>query len=412
MVGGRYVLGRLLGRGASGSVHAAQHAFTGVQVALKLIAPARGPCDDNARGRFFREARIAGSLDHPGVVRVLDAGIDEASGSAFIAMERLHGTTLGRWFEERRPGPRDIVEVMCRVTDALAHAHEKGLVHRDVKPGNVFVVPRDDGEYDVKLLDFGLCRGDGNDRVTRTGFLVGTPYYMSPERALEGDESLCPSADVWSVGAMLYEALSGAPPFPGQSPALILKATIEDPPAPLSGAHPAVSKLVFACLEKAPADRPPNGQALLERLVACGAAMDATVAVAVTPPPVAVTPAPVAVTPAPSVPDAMWLYCAPTDARALAPAPVSGLARALLGLFSVGLLSVHAPSPVAPDGGVAAAANAFEHDEVRRAATSKSDPPARWSASDWAGPIPPRAAVPKPKRATKKKRRRRTGARR
>ncbi len=115
-------------------------------------------------------------------------------------MERLRGTTFDQWVTHCRPSPRAIVELMLQIAEPLAYAHEQGLVHRDVKPANVFVIPPDDGGTDVKLLDFGLCRSDVADRVTRTGFLVGTPFYMSPERALEGDDGLVPTAaPSWSV---------------------------------------------------------------------------------------------------------------------------------------------------------------------------------------------------------------------
>ncbi len=350
MVGGRYVIGGLLGRGASGTVHAAQHAFTGAQVALKIIAPARGPADDDTRARFMREARVAGSLDHPGVVRIFDAGIDDG-GSAFIAMERLHGVTLDRWCRDHQPSPREFVKLLARVADALAHAHENGLVHRDVKPGNVFVVPRADGGFCAKLLDFGLCRGGGDDRVTRTGFLVGTPYYMSPERALEGDDALTPAADVWSLGAMLYEGLSGRRPFEGDGPAQVLRATIQSEPAPLEGVHPTLVDIVGRCLRKDAARRPADGAALRALLQRCVIELDAAVD--------EVEP-PAAEHPGAAVPDAMRLYCAPTDARMLLGPPPSRLMRWLLVALAACLVSMAPPLEPEPVIGQVALAPTFE----------------------------------------------------
>ncbi len=388
MIGGRYILGRLLGTGASGSVFVAQHAFTGADVALKIIAQAHGPDDDDARARFLREARVAGSLDHESIVRVFDAGLDD-SGVAFLAMERLEGMTLEEWLEAHAPSQRELVELMVRVADALGHAHARGLVHRDVKPANVFVVPRPLNRYDLKLLDFGLCRAQTSDRVTRAGFLVGTPLYMSPERALEGEDALRPSADVWSVGAMMYQALTGRPPFSGDTAMEVLQAIVEREPDPLDedcpDVHPALVGLVARCLNKSPAERPADGRALNVLLRECAEQMDAP------------THAPAFAEPAmvldPQSTDSLRLYCMATDARMPAPprARLLRRGRAFLCALSLLLLSTH-PSP------------------------TTAAPPVPVPVFDWAGPPPPRAvAVPttkkKLRKAMKKKPRRRARVR-
>jgi serine/threonine protein kinase len=237
-IAGKYKLGRLLGRGGMGSVYTGEHVVTGRAVAIKRMARELAVRED-ARRRFVREAQAVGRLEHPNVVEVLDAGVDEADGVPYVVQSLLRGATL-RAYMTRHPQPGSVVAIglVLPILRALAAAHEAGLVHRDVKPSNVFLAQVADlgGDRVIpKLLDFGISKftdtkPEEATLLTDTGAAVGTAAYMSPEQA-SAERDVDGRADVWAVGVMLYELLAGERPFEAPSPALLLlKVVSQDPP--------------------------------------------------------------------------------------------------------------------------------------------------------------------------------------
>jgi hypothetical protein len=205
----RYELLDVLGVGGMGVVFLARHRFTDERVALKVIHPDLATNGDVSR-RFAREAQAPASIHHPGIVRVFDASVDEASGEMYLAMELLQGNDLATSLERG-------VAVTLQVLDALAAAHARGFVHRDIKPENVFLTPRAEGGWKATLLDFGIARrlDPALNGMTSPGLVVGTLWYMSPEQAR--GSAVDHRADLWSVGAMLFHALAGRLPFDGDN---------------------------------------------------------------------------------------------------------------------------------------------------------------------------------------------------
>ncbi len=225
LVHGRYRLEAVLGRGGMGTVYAARHEVTGRRVAVKLLHP-RPDWSAAEVERLLREARISARLGHPNVIEVVDAGTDE-DGAPFIAMELLRGESLRARLE--REGRFDVataIRVARAVLSALAAAHDAGIVHRDVKPENVFLALREGDDERVLLLDFGISKvlksHNGSiapETLTETGAIVGTVAYMSPEQ-LRGEE-VDGRSDLWATGVLLYELLTGRTPFTGKTPALL-----------------------------------------------------------------------------------------------------------------------------------------------------------------------------------------------
>jgi hypothetical protein len=257
VLGGRYRLRSRLAAGGMGAVWAAEDLVLGREVAVKVLGDALAT-DRLAALRLRREARAAGRLVHPGIARVLDLGED--GGRPYLVMELLHGESLAARLARAGPlAPAEAVRVVAAAADALDAAHRAGIVHRDVKPGNVFVA----GGGDVKLLDFGIASAAGDTAVTG-GDLLGTAAYLAPERVLGHDAT--PAADVYALGVLLYELLAGRPPFAGDTGTALAVAHVHAHPAPLRAVAPqAPPALAAACehaLAKDPADRPPSTAAL------------------------------------------------------------------------------------------------------------------------------------------------------
>jgi serine/threonine protein kinase len=236
---GRYQLLRDLGRGAAGVVFEARHVFTGRFAAVKVLAPGPGPSNiAELRARLQREGQAMASIRHPGVVEVLDGGVTP-DGASYVVMEMLEGRTLeGLLAARTRLSVENVAAVGLQLCDALAAVHQVGIVHRDVKPSNIIVVRGADELERVKLVDFGVAKMDqpGDDKLTRSGAILGTPAYMSPEQLLALDD-VDHRADVYAVGVTMFECLSGAVPYSGNYPQVLLAATGEQPsPSVRSGA--------------------------------------------------------------------------------------------------------------------------------------------------------------------------------
>src|SRR5581483_4849480 len=244
---GEFQLVRPIGKGSMGEVWEATQASLGRHVALKIL-PEEAARDPASLERFRREAQAAAKLQHRHIVSVFGVGAQE--GTAFYAMEYVRGRSLRDILARGPVEPRKIGKWGIQVAEALDYAHRAGVVHRDVKPANIII--RDETE-DAALADFGLALLDDARSITRSGVILGTPLYMSPEQALgRGAE---PRPDVWSLGVTLYEALAGRPPFDSNDLRdLIIRITERDP-SPIAGAPWELEAIVLKALAKRPDDR-------------------------------------------------------------------------------------------------------------------------------------------------------------
>jgi serine/threonine-protein kinase len=266
---GRYVIERRLGRGAMGAVYLARDPRINRAVALKVI-PIEKEFEDEeleeARLRFFREAESAGRLTHPNIITVYDCGEDKHL--AYIAMEYLQGIPMTQFCDPKKLlAPNKALELCARTADALDYAHNQGVIHRDIKPANVLYSLRQDL---LKISDFGVARLTDNNR-TKTGIVLGTPMYMSPEQL--NAENLTGHSDLFSLGVTLYELLVGEVPFKASNIAVLMtKITTEDP-SPVSnrrpGVPPSVDTVLFKALAKRPEDRFANGAEMAIALRNC-----------------------------------------------------------------------------------------------------------------------------------------------
>ena len=239
VLGERYKLVRPLASGGMGAVWEGVHLTLNTPVAVKLINPELAE-NERARGRFLREARAAAALQSPNVIRVIDFGIE--ADVPYIAMELLKGESLAARLERVGQLERAATLALMRdVVRAVSEAHEAGLVHRDLKPDNIFLVDGPDGEY-AKVLDFGIAKGASGgalDATTQTGSLLGTPLYMSPEQLTRpGDVDA--RSDLWALGVIVHECLLGCRPFQADSVANLAVAlwTTTAPPPPPVGPSP------------------------------------------------------------------------------------------------------------------------------------------------------------------------------
>jgi len=256
----RYRIGQPLGQGGMANVYLAHDEELDRPVALKILADNLAG-DATFRDRFEREARLAARLSHPNVVGVFDVG--ESEGRPFIVMEYVEGDTLAH--ELVRHGalpPARALELALQICSGLEAAHASGLVHRDVKPRNLLLRP--DGV--LKIADFGIARAAESTRLTEIGTILGTAAYLAPEQA-EGLEAT-PAADLYSVGAVLYELLTGRVPYAATSLVELLAKQQAGRPAPIAGVPAALERAVVRCLEPDPAERPPSAGALAAELTA------------------------------------------------------------------------------------------------------------------------------------------------
>ncbi|HZB47060.1 MAG TPA: serine/threonine-protein kinase, partial [Pyrinomonadaceae bacterium] len=259
----KYRLDERLGEGGMGTVYRATHLLIERPVAVKVLNP-KLVTDEAARERFRREARAAGRLQHSNAVAVTDFG-ETRDGLVYIVMELLEGYSLRDVIAREAPlDPARAVSVMMQVAAATSAAHEAGIIHRDLKPGNIFVVQRPHAPHIVKVLDYGIAKlaagedGSPHDTLTGAGVMIGTPRYMSPEQC--DSAPLTPASDVYSMGVILYELLTGQTPFTGTTPlSLALKHSAEVPRPPrelVTTVPPALEEVVLHALAKSPRDRP------------------------------------------------------------------------------------------------------------------------------------------------------------
>ena len=252
---GRYVIERRIGRGAMGAVYLAKDPRINRPVALKAI-PIEKEFEDEelreARLRFYREAESAGRLAHPNIITVFDAGEDK--GLAYIAMEFIPGIPLKKFTDPKKLlAPKRALELCAQTAEALDYAHNQGVIHRDIKPANLMYNPK---EGSLKITDFGVARmTDGN--ATKTGIVLGTPMYMSPEQL--NAEKLTGHSDLFSLGVTLYELLAGEVPFQASNIAVLMTKITSEDPAPISqrraGIPPSIDTVLAKALAKKPQDR-------------------------------------------------------------------------------------------------------------------------------------------------------------
>ncbi len=294
LISGRYRLIAPLGEGGMATIWRAVDEQLDREVAVKLLRP-QFSSDPGFAARFKQEARSAGGLSHPNIVGVYDYGTDGADGDQYIVMELIEGNDLSTILRDRGSlATMDAVRVAIGVAAALEVAHRKGIVHRDVKPGNILIT--DAG--DVKVTDFGIARAVSEASMTVTGTTLGSVHYFSPEQA-RGDE-VTGASDVYALAIVLFEMLTGRRPFEGDSAAAVaLKRLNEDAPTPSAIGHPlppGLEAILMRALSREPGDRFPDAGAFAEALrvwrrdpdaaapLAAGAAGAAGAAVATTPP--------------------------------------------------------------------------------------------------------------------------------
>ncbi|MEO8843397.1 MAG: protein kinase [Kofleriaceae bacterium] len=248
VIADKYRVDRILGIGGMGMVVAATHLVLGQEVAIKLMLPTSNA---NAAGRFVREAQAVVRLRSEHICRVLDVGTFRET--PYMVMELLAGCDLSQELAHRHTLPLvELVETMMQALEALAEAHAFGIVHRDLKPANLFVTKANDGSRLIKLLDFGISKLSGGS--TRTSEMMGTPSYMAPEQ-IASAKNVDQRADLWAMGVIAYEAITGHVPFLGETLPATVMAVIQAEPAPLTGVPAGFARAIMRCLAKHPDQR-------------------------------------------------------------------------------------------------------------------------------------------------------------
>ena len=254
---GRYRIGALLGSGGMGQVFVGEDLRLGRQVAIKVVRP--GPDDATLGERLFREARAAARSDHPAVVTAFGYGSDPDLGVDYFVMERLHGETVGQRIQRIGPLPLTLLHrIAIETCDALGAVHDAGVIHRDLKPNNLFLATRGPRVDELRLLDFGVAKQLSLQTITATGQIWGTPVYMAPEQLLDA-KRVDPRCDLYALGAVLYECLTGSPPFEADNAvAMAFKVVHESAPdarALRPDAPVELVELISRCMRKDPDER-------------------------------------------------------------------------------------------------------------------------------------------------------------
>lgn len=268
VIGGRYEIVRVLGVGGTGAVFEARHRTIQRSVAVKLLLPQIAHSNAAVPQRFLQEARTSNEVRHKNIVEVLDFGNDE--GRLFMVMELLEGESLAALIKRDAPlTPGAIIRLLDPILSALALAHVRGVVHRDVKPQNIFLshTPGEDG-VTPKLIDFGIAKRIVGDDVglTATGMILGTPAYMPPEQATGGSKNVTPAADQYALGAILYEALTGSVPHQADSYPAMLVAIVSGPPADVRRLRPDLDPALAAVIMRSLSYEPSQRYASLHEL--------------------------------------------------------------------------------------------------------------------------------------------------
>jgi serine/threonine-protein kinase len=283
---GNYVAVSLLGEGGMGAVYLAEHPDIGRKVAVKVLR-AEFSRDEQLLGRFLNEARAANAIRHPNIIEILDSGTTD-NGMPYLVMELLEGESLSARL--KRLGPLslgDALEFAYQTASAVGAAHKKGIVHRDLKPDNLFIVPdeNDPSRQRIKVLDFGIAKLQGPPRMgdavkTRTGTLMGTPVYMSPEQCL-GTREVDQRTDIYSLGVIVYEMICGQPPFYSEGFGELVNMHLNAAPPPLRQRVPAVPApvegLVLRALSKKPDERFADMAQMQAAIKAAGVGVDLTI---------------------------------------------------------------------------------------------------------------------------------------
>ena len=275
VIAAKYRLEKVAGEGGMGIVYAAEHLVLNQRVAVKVLLPDAAQSDAVVE-RFAREARAAAKINSEHVARVMDAG-SLASGAPFLVMEYLEGCDLEELLELQDSLPvQEVVDYLLQALEGLAHAHAVNIVHRDLKPANLFLACRPDGGTAIKLLDFGISKSmksSASEKRLTGQHVLGSPVYMSPEQ-LRNAKDIDGRADLWSLGVVAYELLSGQAPFDGEGVGEIFAAILEKKAKPLHElsrhVSPELSAVIGRCLEREPADRWPDAAALAHALAPFG----------------------------------------------------------------------------------------------------------------------------------------------
>ncbi len=269
---GRFRINSRIARGGMGAVYLARKVDSGDLFAVKVLRKDM-VLDPRMRERFLNEANAAKRIDHPAVARTYKVG-ETASGEIFIAMEYVDGPPLRRLL---RKGPLDSERAIilgAAIAQGLAAAHVSGVIHRDLKPENVLIPRSPNTDSVVKIVDFGIARIIDAPRITTTRHVIGTPQYISPEQAM--GEPVDKRTDIYSLGVMMYEMLTGALPFWDKDPDKLLRKHIKSRPIPIHklsipvAIDPALEDVVMACLKKPPGARPSTMEDIISRLSTIG----------------------------------------------------------------------------------------------------------------------------------------------
>src|SRR5678815_2221278 len=262
----RYEIRGELGRGGMGVVYRAHDPLLNREVAIKLIPPTL--LSPEMEERFQREAQLVAQMDHPAVVPIFDFGKHE--GSLFFVMPVVQGTNLRCFQREGELKLGEVIDIGIQVAEALEYSHSRGVIHRDIKPENIMVIREDAARVRVRIMDFGLARGATESRITKTGTIAGTLSYMSPEQvAASGVDH---RSDVYSLGTVLYECLTGEPPFSGELQSILYRIVHEIPQSPRSlGAdiNEDLEAVILNCIAKDPGRRPQRASEVADSLRRC-----------------------------------------------------------------------------------------------------------------------------------------------
>ncbi len=275
VIADKYRLEKVAGEGGMGIVYAAEHLMLKQRVAVKVLLPDAATSDAVVE-RFGREAQAAARIQTEHIARVMDAGTTK-TGAPFLVMEYLEGCDLEELLQLQGPLPlTEVVDYMMQALEALAHAHAVGIVHRDLKPANIFLAVRPDGGNVIKMLDFGISKAMKSrpeEKVLTGQAVLGSPVYMSPEQ-LRNAKEIDGRADLWSLGVVAYELLSGKPPFDGDGVGEIFAAILEKTVEPLHMHNwrlpPEFSNVIAKCLQRKPEDRWNDAAALAKALAPFG----------------------------------------------------------------------------------------------------------------------------------------------